>query len=753
MNAHADARDTDQTPAEAARELIHELETEAHRRVAKRYRIEQRWIDDLRQYHGRYTESQVKKIKEIKGSTVFINLTRPKTNAMIARLTDLLFPTDDQNWAIDPTPVPELSVESEKVANKLEEARARLAQIENEGNAAAEGGQAEAMVAAEGKAQAAEAEITEAEARHEELSAVLEEAADRSRLMESEIKDQLLQSRYAEAARDVIEDGCKIGIGIMKGPVTGASTTARWRKQPGKDGSADIFELEFRADDSPSYYRVDPWGFFPDPDAKTPAESDSFYERHLMTARQMRRLAKRPDIDKDAVRRILRQKPTASLPGYLVQLYDVTAQTDHQLEDRFTVWEFSGTLDAEQLAILTVFMGREDIQDVYFEDGELDPLLEIEVRIWFCQNEVLSFEVHPLETGEPLYSVFNLEKDESSVWGFGMPYVMREEQSIYNSAWRMMMDNAGISTGPQIAIRRDGVTPMDGEYTLTPRKLWWLERDFPQGMNPFMNVNIDGHQAELANIIGLARQQVDEVSSMPQIAEGQQTTGVTKTAQGMAMLMNAANVIFKRIVKNFDDDMTVPNIRRLYHFNMQFSPKDHIKGDYDVNARGSSVLLVREMHAQNLMLLATTLGPDPEFGTWIKKRDILRELVRAMSLSADTTLYTEAEHSYRERNSTNPAVQAEEIKAENLQKERELKEMEISGQIAVAEMQAGAHLEEAQLRHETAMMTLAETHNMKLDELWAKLEAGREDRAASERRLAAEIAMKQTTGDSSGGAV
>ena len=41
-------------------------------------------------------------------STVFIGMTRQKTNAAEARLADILLPMDDRNWSIEPTPEPQL---------------------------------------------------------------------------------------------------------------------------------------------------------------------------------------------------------------------------------------------------------------------------------------------------------------------------------------------------------------------------------------------------------------------------------------------------------------------------------------------------------------------------------------------------------------------------------------------------------------------------------------------------------------------
>ena len=65
--------------------------TELHGKVAEQARrrqvIEQRWYEDTRQYYGFYDEETEKRLKDEKGSSkLFVNLTRPKTRVMRARL-------------------------------------------------------------------------------------------------------------------------------------------------------------------------------------------------------------------------------------------------------------------------------------------------------------------------------------------------------------------------------------------------------------------------------------------------------------------------------------------------------------------------------------------------------------------------------------------------------------------------------------------------------------------------------------------
>src|SRR5690606_24884356 len=137
-------------------------------------------------------------------------------------------------------------------------------------------------------------------------------------------------------------------------------------------------------------------------------------------------------------------------------------------------------------------------------------------------------------------------------------------QSALSAAWRTMLDNAGLSSGPQIVIDENVIEPYNGVFGLEPRKLWKKKSGVHPQAKPFETFSINMHQPELANIIELAKRNIDEETSIPIIAMGEQGSHVTQTAHGMNILINAVNVVFRRIVKNWDDDMTVPNIRRIY---------------------------------------------------------------------------------------------------------------------------------------------------------------------------------------------
>ena len=56
-------------------------------------------------------------------------------------------------------------------------------------------------------------------------------------------------------------------------------------------------------------------------------------------------------------------------------------------------------------------------------------------------------------------------------------------------------------------------------------------------------------------------------------------------------------------MKDFDEYVSAPFIRAMYRFNMQWSPREEIKGDYEVVATGSQSLIAKEVRAQQVLSL------------------------------------------------------------------------------------------------------------------------------------------------------
>lgn len=744
---------------DAAAPLVQELQQRIADRLMKRKPIEERWLEDLRQYHGEYDDSVDRALEADKQrSAVFINITRPKTNSWIARLHDMLFPNDERNWGIEPTPVPELTRTAREIAKQAEQVEGQAQQAFDQHNQAVDAGQQglppEQLTRAAGMAAIAQ-RLRE---REKQAQQTVEFARKRCEAMQREIDDQLTESRYPARSRDVIVDGCKIGIGVMKGPIINDRSRTQWV------GEGANYQLQHDNAVRPSFRRVSYWHFFPDLSAESMEDCEDVFERHLPNKKMLRRMAREIGFDQQAVKELLKDGPRSANGAsdelqFMRQLRMIegtnkTSDAVDDFADRYVVWEYHGALEPDQVAKMVRALGR--FEDANRIEDEADPMQTMMVRIFFCAGRLLRIdEEYIMDSGESLYSVWSFEKAEMSILGaVGVPRLMKHEQHMLNSAVRMMMDNAALAVAPQIVVDKEQIEPENQDWKLTPRKIWQRIKSRVVGGTGALQPAFETHvipinQQFLAAIVEMALKFVDEAVSMPLIAQGEQGAHVTRTSSGMAMLFNSANVNFRRVVKNWDDDITAPMITRTYDFNMQFSDKVEIKGDMKVEARGTSVLLVREVQAEQLTNILREWSVHPILGVGFRAYNCMRMVLQAMSINPDDILVSEEEY-----------MQKLKAMAESGGKQ-DPEQVRAETQLQIAQMDAESRKEVAavneriaQVRAQTEFAKLAQNREISLQQIEAMFQNTQADIAAKfgmkkldvdskERSLAAEIAVER----------
>ncbi len=706
---------------ENLKQIADRLSGLANQQVSAKALIEQRMIRAVRRFHGIYEPSD---LLTMTGSTAYVGATRAKTVALEARLFDLIFPTDDRNWATEPTPVPKLSKEVKEAELRAQNAARQANEAEAAGDPRAqeivEAGQDEA-----GRAQAATAEI--------------ENCKKCAKLMQEEIDDQLVESQYPAQSRLMIHDACQLGTGILKGPMVNEKSRGRWLAQ-GEGGEHSLVQNE---DVRPLVRRVDPWSFFPDMSASTIEEAEFTFERYLWTASDLRKMVKTHGFDPAAIRELLRErKPMPNTSPSLSNLVQLRALTEDStasggIKGRFVGWEYHGPLESEEIAAILTATGEADLARQY--ELEDDPLREQRVILYFCEGAILKLSPeYPLDTGDTLYSVFNIEKAEASIFGYGIPDIMADSQDALNSGWRMVLDNGAFSVGPQVVLDKEAIEPVDQSWVMRAKKVWLrVKAAVPHTPDPITFFNVPNNTAALGTILTVVQQFIDMETGIPQPQQGEQGAHTTQTVGGMAILQNAANVVFRRTVKNFDDGIISPLMRRFYDWNMQFNPKAEIKGDMQVDARGTSVLLLKEIQASNLMLIVTGLMANPNIAPMLKPFPAVAKLFQAMMIKPDEVMTSEDEYkAAMEAAAQNPPPDPAQIQAES--------------RIQVAQLAQ----QTAQLREETARM-LAESHRqialmemqargeISMEEMRTKIAEKQIDVEAGDRRMITEAALER----------
>ena len=590
--------------------------------------------------HGGYVNS--KPAQKSTRSTVLLNITRPYVDAASARVGDMLLPTDDRNWAIKPTPIAETakSLMSQLNGVPAEQAQAIIQKVNAEAKQASDGAQ-------------------------------------------SQIEDWLVQCQWHAEFRKMIEDCARLGTGVLKGPVP---VKKRTKVVTQIDGA---MALVIKESIGPETKCISPWNLFPDADCGESIHDGGFiWEVDTITAKRIRDLRGLPGYIDAQIDKVLEQGPQS-------RSTDASQYKQQKAKDSdvYEIWYYYGMAEREDLIAAGVEVPEEG-------DTSVPAILTV------INDIVVKGALNPLDSGEFPYDVMPWQRKSDQPWGTGIAVQINTPQRMLTAAVRNMMDNAGLSAGPQMVIRRNAITPADGQWTLTPRKIWWVNdgADVAAVNQAFMAVNIPTLQQELNNIIQLALKMAEDVTGLPMLMQGQAGAATPDTVGGMQMLNNNASSVLRRIARLVDDKVTEPHIRRYYDWLMEYGEDDSIKGDFQIDARGSSALVERDLQNQAIlqmgqMVMNPAFGVDPE--KWFT------EALRAQRLDPQRFLMDEEKRAAmaQQPQATAPQIQAAQIRAQadaqktqiTLQAEVQNLREELASRERIAGMQTQAAVQKMQL--------------------------------------------------------
>jgi len=590
--------------------------------------IEDIWSEDEEHYEG-VDDANRGSTKMVKGksmtdgprqakeasstrSSVFLNITRPYVDAAAARVSDMLLPTDDRNFALRHTPVPELTAMLED-KTPVQAPDAGLPQP-----AAPDGGQppqgmlsglrtriAGMFGAGQGipPATPPQQSVTVAD----QAAAVIAKAKKAAERAQQEIDDWLTEARYHAEVRQVIEGASKVGTGILKGPIP-QKTRKRAARQL-QDGS---WTVEILRQLKPQSRFVSHWNFFPDPNCGTNIHNGAYtFECDDITAKGLRDLKDSPGYIPEMIDLVLDEGPCSAVDGTR-KLKEGERVTD---KDLFQIWYFHGEVSSKDMEAAGCKCSGE--REVY-------PCL-----VTMVNDRVIKVTLSPLDSGEFPYDVMVWQARKDHWAGTGVSRQMRTCQKGAVAGVRNLMDNAGLSAGPQIIIDRTKLVPANGRWELSPRKVWYTKQDeeMDDVRKAFWIVNIETRQQELLAIIQFWLAKAEEVTGLPMLLQGQLGVAGQTDKVGIANIMNNnGSTVLRRIARNFDDRITEPHIGRYYEFLLMYGPDD-AKGDFTIDARGSSALVERELQAQQLVqIVGLALNPayalDPE--------QVMKEFLKSM---------------------------------------------------------------------------------------------------------------------------
>jgi hypothetical protein len=548
-----------------------------------RREIEEEWLKDLRAFSQK-NEADVA-MPHSKHKDIYFGITRTKCLSTYARVIDLIFHTGDEQWTITSTPTPENpSIPPDQIAF------------------------------------------------------FEEEMAARTKAMQTEMEDQLLDMKYEDKVKSGILESCIIGTGAIKGVIPGVKKDKVWAKT---SLGWDVMDFEEQV---PEISDVSVFDLYPDPYANCSENLTGIFERHVLTRNQLTELKNNPQFDSLVIDEILK----TSLKGnHSPEFHEVERRaiagindTSGSNSDRYDVLEFWGQLAGELLSI-------HNIPDV--EETEM-----YWVNAWTCNGRTLLAKIMPMKKQRIPYSFFIYAKVPHQFWGCGPAKMMRHSQYTINGSIRALLDNMSISSLPQVEVNINMLKDGEKSNEIYAGKIW--QRNSGDPSDPAVRFYYPPSKAqEFINVSDQFRKYADEETALPSYTHGDEIPGLNKTASGMSMLMGAAQISIKSVIKNIEDYGVRPLLESLYDWNMQWSDKEEIKGDMSVDLRISSSVIAKEQQSEQLIRFSQ-LTANPIDMQYVDRVYLLREIANTLDIDASKAIPDRAEINGQDNGYGDPQV-------------------------------------------------------------------------------------------------
>jgi len=285
------------------------------------------------------------------------------------------------------------------------------------------------------------------------------------------------------------------------------------------------------------------------------------------------------------------------------------------------VLEYWGNVDIDLL--------RENDVDI---PPEYEDMGEVQANIWFSNSKIIRLVLNPFKPAKIPYYAVPYELNPYSLAGVGIAENMDDTQTLMNGFMRMAVDNAVLSGNLIFEVDETNLVPGQ-DLSVYPGKVFRRQGGAPG--QAIFGTKFPNVASENLQLFDKARQLSDESTGMPSFAHGQTgVSGVGRTASGISMLMNAASGGIKTVIKNIDDYLLAPLGKAFFNFNMQFDFDPQIKGDLEVNARGTESLMANEVRSQRLMQFLQ-IASSPSLMPFAKFSYIIREIAKSMDLDPD----------------------------------------------------------------------------------------------------------------------
>jgi hypothetical protein len=565
--------------------------------------INERLLRAQRMFEGKYDATKLSQIQAFGGSEVYSRIVANKSRGATALLRDVYLGTE-RPWTLNPVTDPPIPPEIRTAILQL---------IATEVDTQRQAGQP--------------VEENQVHTRYVTLLHSAQQATRRNAMMQAHAAadkmDDILQAGgFYEAMGEFLQDLPLFPFAVLKGPVVRMVPRLTWLdKKPSIQNKPVMF-----------WERVNPFDVYWSPGASALADA-AIIQRVRYTRADLNDLLGVPGYDETAVRN--------ALTDYANGLREWLDAPDP--EQAINEGREDPSLNRSQYIEGIEFHGNVQGQTLLDEgvNPKLipDPDREYMIQSWVVGRWTIKTQINPSPRKRHPFYLTSFEKVPGTIAGHALPDILEDIQEVANAAFRALVNNLSISSGPQVIVNDEMVSPTENGDELYPWKRWHVQGD-PLGnqREPVTFFQPTSNTQELLGVINAVNTMADEQSAIPRYLTGESLSGgAGRTASGLGMLMNNAAKILQTVAANIDTNVLEPLIEALYEMIMLTDTSDMLTGEEQIKVLGSKVSAQKETERQRqLQFLQITANPidGPIIGQ-IGRARLLRSISEGMGLPDD----------------------------------------------------------------------------------------------------------------------
>jgi hypothetical protein len=565
--------------------------------------INQRLLRAQRMFEGKYDSEKLAQIQTFGGSEVYSRQVANKCRGATALLRDVYL-GPERPWDIQPQPDP--PIPPDVLANIIQLISTEVQTLQMAGQ----------------PIQSDQVHMRYVSLLHAAQAAARRNAMTQSDAAADKIDDILTNGGFYEAVGEFLQDLPLFPYAVLKGPVVRMVPKLTWiQGQPSMQLKPTMF-----------WERVNPFDVYWSPGASRLADA-AILERKRYTRADLNDLIGVPGYNEAAVR--------AALDDYAHGLREWLDAPDP--EQAINEGREDPSLNRSQYIEGIEFHGC--VQGETLLDQGVNPKLvpdsdrEYMIQSWVVGRHTLKTMINPSPRQRHPYYLTSFEKVPGTVAGHALPDILEDIQEVANAAYRSLVNNLSISSGPQVVINDEMVSPTESGDELYPWKRWHVQGD-PLGnqREPISFFQPQSNVQELLLVINSMNTMADEQSAIPRYLTGESLSGgAGRTASGLSMLMNNAAKVLQTVAANIDTDVMEPVLEGLYDMIMLTDTSGILTGEEQIRVKGSEVQAQQDTERQKqLQFLQITANPiDAPIIGEIGRARLLRAVSKGMGMPDD----------------------------------------------------------------------------------------------------------------------